>query len=464
MKKQNANIIQFPALNRTIFIRDNLEVLRTFTDKSVDLIYLDPPFNSNKNYGSPIGSKAAGFHFKDMWYLSDTDEAWWGELSDKHPDLYEIIHAVGCVNGDRDKSYLIYMAMRLLEMHRVLKPTGSIYLHCDQTMSHSLKLVMDAIFGKDEFKNEIIWKRIHGAGKRSQFKISNYGKNSDTILFYAKENYYFNGEDIKIEYSKEYVDKKFKYVDKKGKYQRRNPFRPIGLGERPNLCYEYKGFKNPNPSGWTVSKKRLIEIDKAGDLEIVNNKIYRKLRLEKSRGYPVNNIWEDISQSMGKEKTGYSTQKPLALLERIIKASCPEDGLILDPFAGCATACIAAEKLQRKWIGIDLSPLAGKLLKQRLRDELGLFSQLANIREDLPIKDAPKPSPDIKHKLYGIQKGYCAGCKFHFQFRNFHKDHKIPRAKGGQDTDDNLQLLCGHCNSVKGDRPMSYLLAQLKSA
>ena len=149
MKKQtDALYVDANKLNRTIFIRDNLEVLRTLADKSVDLIYLDPPFNSNKNYGAPIGSKQAGFHFKDMWFLSDTDEAWWGELSDKHSNLYEIIHAVGCVNGDRDKAYLIYMAMRLLEMKRVLKDTGSIYLHCDQTMSHSLKLVMDAVFNR----------------------------------------------------------------------------------------------------------------------------------------------------------------------------------------------------------------------------------------------------------------------------------------------------------------------------
>ena len=129
-------------LNRTIFIRDNLEVLRCIEDKTVDLIYLDPPFNSNKNYGSPIGSKEAGFHFKDMWYLSDTDEAWWGEIAKKNKKLYSILRAVGIVNGTKDKSYLIYMAMRLLELYRILKDTGSIYLHCDQTMSHSLKLIM----------------------------------------------------------------------------------------------------------------------------------------------------------------------------------------------------------------------------------------------------------------------------------------------------------------------------------
>lgn len=137
--------------------------------------------------------------------------------------------------------------------------------------------------------------------------------------------------------------------------------------------------------------------------------------------------------------------------------------MILDPFAGCATACIVAEKLGHKWIGIDLSPLAEKLVKERLVNELGLASKLVNIRKDLPIKNAPKPSKNIKHILYGLQKGYCNGCKVHFQFRNFHIDHKTPKAKGGQDTDSNLQLLCGHCNSVKGDRPMSYLLAKLKA-
>ena len=188
-QKQNngyGQIVKFPAVNRTIFIQDNLPVLRTLPKNSVDLIYLDPPFNSNKNYGSPIGSKEAGFHFKDMWYLSDTDEAWWGELSDKHPDLYEIIHAVGCVNGDKDKAYLIYMAMRLLEMHRVLRDTGSIYFHCDQTMSHSLKLIMDSVFGKKNFLNEIIWRRIQGAVKRSQFKIKTMVKIQIQFYFIQK--------------------------------------------------------------------------------------------------------------------------------------------------------------------------------------------------------------------------------------------------------------------------------------
>ena len=395
-------------LNRTIFIRDNLEVLRCLDDNTVDLIYLDPPFNSNRNYSAPIGSKAAGQHFKDTWTLSDTDIAWWGELSDKNPDLYEIIHAVGCINGDRDKSYLIYMAMRLIEMHRVLKDTGSIYLHCDQTMSHSLKLVMDSVFGKKNYEREIVWQQNNVSGCKAS--ADNWIRDHDILLFYSKGNKVF--EKQYKPYSEKYL-KRFKHKDKNGLYRKQG--------------------KN------------------------------RRQYLSTSKGVLMGDVWNISNINvMAKERVGYSTQKPLALLQRIIKASCPENGLVLDPFAGCSTACIASEKLGRKWIGIDLSPLAERLVKERLVNELGLTSQLVSIRKDLPIKDAPKPSKNIKHSLYGKQKGYCAGCGVHFQFRNFHLDHIIPKAKGGQDTDKNLQLLCGHCNSVKGDRPMSYLLANFK--
>ena len=429
-------------LNRHIFIKDNLPVLRAFDDQSIDLIYLDPPFNSNKNYSAPIGSEAAGQHFKDIWTYSDTDDAWWGELSDKYPALYEIIHAVGCINGERDKSYLIAMAMRLLELHRVLKDTGSIYLHCDQTMSHSLKLVMDSIFGKKNFNNEISWRRGTGS---SRTKTNRFPRNHDCLLFYSKTK----DRNFKRQF-KSYSEKTLKmyrFNDKDG----RGEYRLQVLRTYGKQTIEK--FKKDN------------RIKKSG-----TGKLYLKQYLNEKPGVAIDDVWENITgmgHKAAKEKTGYSTQKPLALLERIIKASSNKGDIVLDPFCGCATTCVAAEKLNRKWIGIDLSSLAGKLVKKRLKRqfeqrELGKDMIYPIIRDTLPIKDAPKPSKDIKHILYGKQRGICNGCNHHFMFKIFHIDHIMPTAKGGQDTDNNLQLLCGPCNSIKGDRDMAYLKARLK--
>ena len=410
-------------LNRHIFVKDNLEVLRAFDSESVDLIYLDPPFNSNKDYNAPIGSDSAGAHFKDRWTLQDTDVSWWGELADKHPSLYSAIHAVGVVNGNRDKSYLIYMAMRLLEMKRVLKSTGSIYLHCDQTMSHSLKLVMDSIFEKKHFKNEIVWYY----GERQNPKLKCYNKKHDTILFYTKSvKYTFNMQFIP--YSKEYIKKFFNKKDSKGVYT--SSYGGKGKPRYKRYLHECKGI---------AIDTLFIGIKMIGNL------------------------------GMTKERVGYPTQKPVALLERIIKASSNEGDLVLDPFCGCATTCIASEKLNRRWIGIDLSPKAGELVNLRLKKELGYGGQQSfgflnnvHIKTSLPIRNAPKPSKNIKWLLFGQQEGRCNGCKVLFEFRHFHKDHIIPKAKGGQDTDRNLQLLCGSCNMIKGTKNMAYLKAQLK--
>ena len=394
-------------LNRHIFIKDNLEVLRAFDSESVDLIYLDPPFNSNKDYNAPIGSESAGAHFKDRWTLQDTDVAWWGELADKHPSLYSAIQAVGVVNGNRDKSYLIYMAMRLLEMKRILKDTGSIYLHCDQTMSHSLKLIMDAIFGREHFKNEIIWCYTGPSNSKTYFP-----KKHDTIFWYSKtKQAVFNFDLVRV---------------------------------------PYKRLRTGKTSG-----------------------IFKKDTMLNIKGKIIEDWWSDTTPvaRLNKERVGYPTQKPVALLERIIKASSNEDDLVLDPFCGCATTCIASEKLKRRWIGIDLSPKAGELIKLRTKSELipkGEQMDFRNLIKDitvttqLPIRNAPKPSKNIKWLLFGQQEGRCNGCKVLFDFRHFHKDHIIPKAKGGQDTDRNLQLLCGSCNMIKGTKNMAYLKAQLK--
>ena len=386
--------------NRTIWTADCLYVLRGMDSESVDLIYLDPPFNSKADYAAPIGSKAAGAGFKDTWSLSDVDAEWINLIEGRHPALHRVLLAA---MTDSDKSYLVYMAARLLEMRRVLKPTGSIYLHCDPTMGAYLKLVMDAVFGRKRFRNEIVWR----IGWVSGFKTQKRGwiRNHDTLLYYANEGAVgrFNKE----------------YLPYPPDYRRRDGKRPTG-----------KGF--PIEDTWNCH---------AGDV--------------------LNSI---MIMSFSGEKTGYPTQKPLALLERIIKASSNPGNVVLDPFCGCATTCVAAETLGREWAGIDLSPKAAELVKHRLADHHGVFGQITE-RTDPPLRTdlGPLPAPRThRDTLYGQQGGFCTGCGEHFRPRHLEVDHIIARSKGGTDHIENLQLLCGHCNRTKGARGMAYLRTKLQ--
>ena len=451
--------------DRTIWTGDNLDILRGLNSASVDLIYLDPPFNSNRNYAAPVGSAAAGAAFKDTWTLSDLDVAWMGLIADEQPGMYQVLQTAAITHGKGMQSYLCMMAVRLLEMRRVLNDTGSLYLHCDPTASHYLKLLMDSIYGQGNFRSEIIWKRTTAHNDGTQGRRQ-HGRVHDILLFYTKSDQW-TWNTIYTDYEPEYVAR-FSLIepDTNRRYTLDNLTGPGGAS-KGNPQYEVMGITRY----WRYSEERMQQLIAAG--RVVQSRpgaVPRYKRyLDEMPGLPLQDSWADISpiNSQAKERIGYPTQKPLALLDRIIKASSNGGDVVLDPFCGCATACVAAENLGRRWIGIDISPKAVELVNMRLQQSMGdLFhNRLVTARTDIPMRtdiDAPVPYRQNKHVLFGQQEGRCNGCRSEFPFRNFTIDHIIPENRGGTDHIENLQLLCGHCNSVKGDRPQEYLVARLR--
>ena len=386
--------------NRTLFIADNLDVMRGMDSETVDLIYLDPTFKSDKQF----------------------------------------IQASEDVNDTSMTTYLTEMAMRLFEMKRILKSTGSIYLHCTPTASHYLKMVMDDIFRKGNFRGEIVWhyNRIFAG------KTSNFSPVHDILLVYGKTR-----------------------------------------NTKHNLVYD---------DNWTPSntqQRRLArgyEIRK-GDLIIYDEEKFQKSGLDendfnKVRRFnvhqrPIGDVWSfPTLNTMGKERIGYPTQKPLALLERIIKASSNEGDMVLDPFCGSATTCVAAERLNRHWVGIDISPSVEDITKMRFTNQVDEASDLLNplidviVRKDVPkltdnaekmVRQRRLPKYQVhKLKLFDRQQGSCNGCKVQFLFRNMTVDHIVAQKKGGTDQIENLQLLCAVCNSTKGDGTHEVLISRLK--
>ena len=456
--------------DKTIWTGDNLDILRGMNSECVDLIYLDPPFNSNRNYAAPVGSQAAGAAFKDTWTLSDLDVAWMGLIADEHPAVANLLHTAGLTHGKGMQSYLTMMAVRLLEMHRVLTATGSIYLHCDPTASHYLKMLMDAIFGAGQFRSEITWKRTSSHSDTKQGR-QQHGRVRDLLLYYTKGNSW-TWNPVYTEYDQDYVDRFYRYVEPEtGRRYRLGDITGPGGSAKGNPRYEVMGVTRY----WRYSQERMAELISQG--RIVQSRpgavpAYKRY-LDEMPGVPLQDLWLDVPPiaPQAKERVGYPTQKPLALLERIIRASSDEGDVVLDPFCGCATACVAAEKLGRKWVGIDLSPKAVELVQERLRKAppLGIGSlfhnRLVTVRDDIPRRtdiDAPVNYRKLAHVIYGEQMGYCAGCRGHFEFRGLEVDHVVPRSRGGTDHRDNLQMLCSHCNRIKGDRDQAYLVARLK--
>ena len=417
------------------FFGDNLEGLQKLAAETIDLIYLDPPFNSKKQWSGIVedNREQTEVAFKDTWTMGDIKPEWLNRIGAKeqYDALREVAEAVRATAGEPAMAYILYMAIRLIEMHRVLKPSGSIYYHCDPVMSHSVKLLMDAIFGAQNFRNEIVWCYANPSNLKTAF-----ARKHDTIFFYAKSAAaVFNWQDVAMAHKR--VDKQVS-------------------------------------GGWHKSPK--------SDGDIQNKKCP--------------DWWTDITPAgkLAKERIGYPTQKPEALLERIILASSNEGDVVLDPFAGSGTACAVAEKLNRRRIGMDLNETAAITATLRLksvlesRDKKNAEPLLLDGSEDIQLvleqgaaesikKAAVLPDVESEQKAargdhwrarlcamaLQTQHGRCLGCgKWDANSEEFECDHIEPKSHGGLLTEQNTQALCRQCNGKKGSGTMAKLWARLE--
>jgi DNA modification methylase len=390
-----------------LYYGDNLQVLREhIADESIDLIYLDPPFNSKRDYNllfkAPSGhdSEAQIEAFEDTWHWNQQAEREFDELLHQpNTDVAEMMKALRGFLGENDMmAYLTMMANRLLQLHRVLKSTGSLYLHCDPNASHYLKVVLDGVFGKENFQSEITWQRT-----ATHNDAHKWPSISDVLLFYSKSDE-FKWNPQHRPQSDEDIETRYRYTDENGRRYRLGPMdAPEGGGMsainkktgKPNGWYVWKGYQPPE-KGWRYSPETMAELDKQGLVHYPTNKdgspdyekrCAKRLYLDESKGAVLGNIWTDIPpiQASAAERLGYPTQKPLALLERIIEASSNEGDVVLDPFCGCGTAVHVAQKLKRKWIGIDITHLAISLIEKRLKDafKTGLEFEIHGTPKDL---------------------------------------------------------------------------------
>lgn len=349
---------------------DNLDVLRKHVrDETVDLIYLDPPFNSkaiyNMLYPSPVAEDAQRKAFEDTWRWEDGAEDAIEEVRQADVSLFRVLQALQGFLGQSDlMAYLAMMAVRLLELRRVLKPTGSLYLHCDPTASHYLKVVLDAVFGPTAFVNEIVWKR-YGAHNDVGQGSKHFGRVHDTILFYSRSPKR-KWNQLYAPLDQAYIDKDYANVEADGRRYTTTPLTGPGGAAKGNPVYEWNGHTR----AWRYSKETMQRLHDEGRLSYSSTGYVRQKKyLEESKGVPVQSVWNDIPSLAGsnKERLGYPTQKPLALLERIILASTDEGDVVLDPFCGCGTAVHAAERLGRSWIGIDITYLAIQVIEDRIK-------------------------------------------------------------------------------------------------
>ena len=386
------------SMKNTLYFGDNLDIMREhIADESVDLVYLDPPFNSQRNYNvlfkqaKKDENQAQITAFTDTWEWSKRR---YDEFFDdaRNARLFPLMNSLHEILGSSEMmAYLLMMAPRLLELHRVLKSSGSLYLHCDPVSSHYLKLLLDVIFRPTGFRNEIIWKRTTSHGN----VVNKFGCIHDVILWYSRTDRWTWNQQY-ADYDPEYEERTYRFVEEESgrRYTLDNITAPMSRASKGQI-YDWKGYR-PGPSRcWIYAKDRMEELDKAGRLHYTKTGGVRYIRyLDEMPGVKTQDIWGDIPIPPRNEALGYPTQKPLALLERIVSASSNPGDLVLDPFCGCGTAVVAAEKLGRRWIGVDITYVALDLMVYRLAESFGLKRD-----QDYDVFGDPKDAHSA-HKLF----------------------------------------------------------------
>ena len=442
--------------NRTLYHGDNLDFLRGMNSESVHLIATDPPFNKGRDFHATPDSLAAGARFQDRWrWDEDIEGAWVDQIQDDWPAVWEVIDAARVTWGDDMAAFCCFMAVRLIEMRRVLRADGSLYLHCDPTASHYLKLILDAVFGRRNMRNELIWCYTDPAGRRN---ARHYKKTHDTVFWYTKNTRQCRVYTIaRAPLAESTVRRYGKYFDIHGQIT-------------------YERLRETNPGVFEALKSVPEDLS--------------EVWLDKNRGPTAADWWADITPIKRKggrqqsESTGFPTQKPISLLLRILETSSDTGNIVLDPFAGCATTLVTAERLGRQWVGIDIWDGAYRVVRQRMQDSRQLLTDRSPdihleseppTRTDHGIEAVPflqvtelyaePPGPRMTRaemvEYLLKQRGMkCQGCDREFDDpRYLELDHNTPRSDGGLNHITNRVLLCSPCNRAKSN---TYTLSGLR--
>ena len=499
--------------NRTLYYGDNLPALRRMNSESVHLIATDPPFKKQRGFFSDAGG------YDDRWTwrkdilgldrkgnaVAENHDDWIDQIQDDWPGAWMVIDTARAIYGDDMGAFLCWLGVRLMEMRRILRDDGSIYVHIDHTAHAYVKALMDSIFGQQNFRNEIVWRRNESGAKGSQHRASTWGNNVDFLLFYTKSSEATFEPRIIKDMTEEEIKQQFPRVDEHGeRYNTKlTAWRQPSMGARPNLCYEFHGITPPYPSGWRLGLERMEEEYRKGNIVIQDGKLERRSYARDYLGVSPGNLWVEADLLLGaqsKERTGYPTQKPLALYERIIRVSSNPGDIVLDPFCGCATTPVAAERLGRQWVGMDIWEQAYSKVTERLREyniltddpeqdgrfnesgmlqfaEYGLTlidnrekgeefpartddnevaAPALNLRRSRPTEPWQQLSNAAMRRILNVaqQRGGlvgCAGCGRLLEPDFYHLDHISPKSQGGENYITNRILICAPCNSRKSD-------------